>query len=134
MKLDDLDESLWAADRALRAASPGPFSSEAMPVLTLRVMQYIRALVAESARVARRQRADVISASHVEHANALLAANTTRPISRHVGTIGGVILGAALSTVMSMASTGVYSTTGVLVSAIGCALGAFGVAWHFADE
>ena len=58
---------------------------------------FIDELVSESARIANRNRADTISAAHVETAADHLVASSARRIFRHLGTVGGLVLGTALS-------------------------------------
>lgn len=128
------DAIVSEAELRLEDVDPGPFSPQAFRVLKIRVSDYVRVLVLESARVARRRREDVISASHVEQASDHLVANSAGRWLRHPGTIGGILLGAALSNFLAMASSGQYSATGVLVSATLGMAGAFGVAFHIGME
>lgn len=122
------------AERHVDALDSGPFSSQAFQALKMKVSGYVRALVVESARISRRRGEDVISASHVEQASDYLVTSSSRRWLRHLGTVGGILLGAALSNFLAMTSSSQYSTTGVVVSAALAIIGAFGVALHIGRE
>lgn len=128
------DNLVREAERQVDNLDPGPFSPQAFRALKLKISEYVRALVVESARVSRRRRADIISASHVEQASDYLVTSSSRRWLRHLGTVGGILLGAALSNFLSMTSNNQYSTTGVVVSAALAIMGAFGVAFHIGRE
>jgi len=129
-----VDLVLQEADRQLAGVDPGPFSPPAFHVLKLKVAAYVRSLIVESAKIARRRRADVISASHVEQASDYLVTSASHRWFRHVGTIGGILLGASLSNFLSITTANQYSATGVVVSALLAVVGAFGVALHIGKE
>src|SRR5580692_5415419 len=82
------------AERQLANADAAPFSPQAFHILKSKVSDYVRALIGESAKVSRRGRADVISAAHVEQASEYLITTSSRRWVRHLGTIGGILLGA----------------------------------------
>lgn len=131
---EQADVLVREAERHLDEIDPGPFSPQAFHLLKMKVSGYVRSLVLESGRVARRRRADVVSASHVEQASDHLVTSSSGRWLRHLGTVSGILLGAALSNFLAMASTGQYSTSGVVVSAALAIIGAFGVAFHIGKE
>src|SRR5213593_2036079 len=92
-----VDLLLQEADRQLGGADPGPFSPAAFQVLKLKVAAYVRSLIVESSKIARRRRADVISSSHVEQASDYSVTSASHRWFRHIGTVGGILLGASLS-------------------------------------
>ena len=96
------DEVLSSALRRLDGADPGPFSPQAFRILKLKISAYVRSLIVESAKISRRSRADVISAAHVEQASDYLVTTSSRRWIRHVGTVGGIFLGASLSNFLAM--------------------------------
>lgn len=130
----EADALLREAEHQLASVDPGPFSPQAFHVLKLKVSDYVRALIVESAKISRHRRADVISATHVEQASDYLVTSSSRRWFRHVGTVGGILLGASLSNFLSMTTVNQYSATGVIVSAILAVIGAFGVALHIGKE
>ena len=127
-------EVLQQAERQLDRIDPGPFSPQAFRVLRLKVSDYVRSLIVESAKISRRGRGDVISAAHVEQASDHLVTSSSRRWLRHLGTVGGILLGASLSNFLSMTTGNQYSATGVVVSAFLAVVGAFGVALHIGKE
>ena len=120
--------------RQLNNVDPGPFSAQAFHLLKLKISDYVRSLIVESGKISRRRRSDVISAAHVDQASDYLVASSSRRWFRHVGTIGGILLGASLSNFLSMTTGNQYSATGVVFSAILAVAGAFGVALHIGKE
>jgi len=122
------------AGQALEHVDPGPFSAQAFHLLKLKVADYVRSLIMESSKISRRRRADVISAAHVEQASDYLVTSSSRRWFRHVGTIGGILLGASLSNFLAMTTGNQYSATGVTISVLLAVIGAFGVALHIGKE
>jgi len=114
---------------------PSPFSPAAYSRLREKIAEYISQLVTESVKVSKRHQSDTVSAAHVERANEYLVSSSTRRIFKHLGTVGGILLGAAVSTFLSMAtSTGEFSMRGALISAALGIVGAFLVALHMAKD
>ena len=124
---------LASAEKRLQPVDPGPFSDSAFSLLTSKVSEYIGELISEADKLARRQRADVISAAHVQRATENLISSTERRLFRYVGTIGGILLGAALSNIITAIATEQFSVAGTaLASGLGI-VGAFAVAFHMAQ-
>lgn len=130
----DADALLREAERQLATADSAPFSVQSFHLLKLKASAYIRSLIIESDRVARRRRADVISAADVEDASDYLVTSSSQRWFRHLGTVGGILLGASLSNFLAMITSNQYSPTGVTTSAVLAVLGAFGVALHIGKE
>jgi len=122
------------AEEQLREIDPSPFSSKAFRALQERVSLYIAELITESTREAKRQELDTISETHVERASEGLVSNSGRKLYRHVGTLGGVLLGASISNLLSMAAsnTVTFASAG-LTMALGV-IGAFAIALHIARD
>ncbi len=132
---DPLVAALERANRMLTlTANPAPFSDAAFAVLRAIISTFIADLVAESRRVSERYRADTVSAAHVERASEYLVASSTRALFRHIGTLGGVFLGAGLSTLLSMATAATFPRLPTLLAAVTSLVGAFMVALHVAKE
>jgi hypothetical protein len=125
---------LSQAEREVDTIDHVPFSPQAFDIVKLKIASYIRSLIVESAKIARRKQSDVISASHVEQASDYLIANTSQRWLRHLGTVGGILLGASLSNFLSMTTANQYSAIGVVASALLAVAGAFGVALHIARD
>lgn len=130
----ETDAIIREAERQLAEVDPGPFSPQAFHVLKLKVSAYVRSLITESAKISRRRRADVVSTAHVEQASDYLVSSSSHRWLRHIGTVGGILLGASLSNFLSMTTASQYSGTGVIVSAVLAVVGAFGVALHIGRE
>jgi hypothetical protein len=130
----EADAILARAAQELADVSPGPFSPKAFQLLQVKVSEQVRSLILESGKISRRHGADVISASYVEQASDYLVTGSTRRWLRHFGTVGGILLGAAISNFLSMTTIGHYTTAGVAVSAVLAVAGAFGVALHIGNQ
>ena len=122
------------AEAQLRIVDPSPFSPPAFTTLKTKVGEYVTSLVTESVKVSQRHQADTVSAAHVERASEYLVTNTSRRVYRHLGTIGGVLLGAALSNLLAMSLAGQYTGGGTILSAGLGIVGAFMVALHIAKD
>ncbi|HEY0558320.1 MAG TPA: hypothetical protein VGG20_28980 [Thermoanaerobaculia bacterium] len=118
-----------ALDR-LSTDDSGAFSPQAFSELKVRVAMYIRALITDSARIAKRRRSDSISIADIEAASDHLGFTAGRRWLRHTGTVGGILLGAALSNFLAMTTANQYNATGVIASAVMAVAGAFAVALH----
>ena len=91
-------------------------------------------LIGESTREAKRRRLDTVSETHVERASEILSSNAGRNVYRHVGTLGGVLLGASISNLLAMATSSTVTFTSVaLTTALGV-IGAFAIALHIARD
>ena len=110
------------------------FSPHAFIALKDAISTYILELVAESVKVSKRHRADSVSIAHVEQAAAYLVAASSRRLFRHLGTVGGILLGAAVSNLLAMVSSSAYTASGVTLTSILGVVGAFAVALHAANE
>ena len=130
----EVNKVVQDAEHHFASLDPGSFSPQAFHILKLKVSAYVHSLIVESAKVSRRRRADVISAAHVEQASDYLVSSSSHRWFRHIGTVGGILLGASLSNFLSMTTAGLYSGTGVIVSAVLAVVGAFGVALHIGRE
>lgn len=111
-----------------------PFSAHAYEVLRTTIVEYVSDLVTESARIARRVRADDISAAHVQRAAEHLASTTRGRFYRHIGTIGGIMFGGALSNILSMTLENRYGTAGILITTGVAIAGTALVAAHIASD
>ena len=111
-----------------------PFSVPAYEILRTRIAEYISDLVTESARIAKRSRADDISATHVQRAAEHLTGTTRGRFFRHLGTVGGIMLGGALSNILSMTLENRYGPAGILITTGVAIIGAALVAAHIAND
>lgn len=127
---DHADQLLREVHRALEYEDTGMFSVQAFRALKLKISLYVRSLITESARIARRRKSDMISVAHVDEASDHLTTSTSRRWLRHTGTVGGILLGAGLSSFLSMTTANQYTPAGVVVSAALGVGGAFAVALH----
>jgi hypothetical protein len=132
--VDDLESGFANDVDRIAAAERPPFSVPAYEVLRSRIAEYILDLVAESARLARRSRADDISATHVQRAAEHLTSSTRGRYYRHLGTVGGIMLGGALSNILSMTLENKYAAAGILITTGIAIIGAALVAFHIAND
>lgn len=105
------------AEAHLDALDSSPFSPSAFSLLKEKIAQHVTELVNESVKVSKRHRADTVSAAHVERASKYLVAFTSRRIYRHLGTVGGILLDAALSNILAMTLAGQYTGGGTILPA-----------------
>jgi histone H3/H4 len=129
-----LQRIIQEADNQLQDIEPSPFSPSAFSVLKEKISEYIVQLVSESIKISKRHQADTVSATHVERASEYLVSSTSRRFFRHLGTVGGILLGASLSNILSITVSGQYSAAGILVSAGLGIIGAFMIALHIAKD
>lgn len=122
------------AAQVFSATGSSPYSPRAFTVLNQHVESYISELIEESAKIARRHQADAISAAHVEQAASYLVSSARNRVVRHLGTVGGILLGAGLSTILSLVTSQSISPTGFMVASGFSIIGAFLVAIHIAKE
>jgi hypothetical protein len=131
---ETVQKAIQEADAQLQNVDPSPFSPQSFTVLKEKISEYIAQLVSESIKVSKRHQADTISAAHVERASEYLIASSSRRFFRHLGTVGGVLFGASLSSILSMSVAGQFSIAGTLVSVGLAIVGAFMIALHIAKD
>jgi len=122
------------AEGLLQGIDPSPFSPPAFNMLKAKIAEHVQDLVNESLRVSKRYRTDTVSAAHVERANEYLVLSTSRKIYRHLGTVGGIFLGTALSNILTMTLAGQYTGRATILSAVFGIVGAFMIALHIAKD
>jgi hypothetical protein len=125
---------IQSTESQLQAIDSSPFSPNAFSLLRLKIAEYISDLVNESTKVSKRHRADIVSAAHVELASDYLVSSTGKRLFKHLGTIGGILFGAALSTVLSMIVAGQFTASGTIVSVVLAVIGAFLIAFQIAKD
>lgn len=110
-----------------------PFSTPALKELRARFEGYAIELVGEAQRIARRQQADVISSAYVRQASDILVARKGRKRIALAGSVGWVLVGAALPALLDVAA-GNISPTQVVGSVILGMLGVFLIAVQILRE
>jgi hypothetical protein len=105
-----------------------------LEALSQRVDSYIEDLADESAKISRRYQADLISAVHVEKAAEHLLSGSASKAYRHAGTIGGILLGVGLSTMVSVVLANNVTVTGLILSCSFSVIGTLLVALHIAKD
>jgi len=113
MNLNELiiDASKEANDIISKLDS-SPFSEKAYTRLEDKFNEYISSLIVESIKISKRQKADLVSQSHIEQANDYLISKRKSKWSYLFGTLGGVFLGTAVSNTFGML---VFNTTFTVV-------------------
>jgi hypothetical protein len=110
------------------------FTEDAQKTLKMYHEKFISRLIHESREIATRSELNTISAIHVKHANRNLYQNGSPSLSRYLGTIGGILLGASLSNILAMASDEKYTTVSILLSVSMAIIGTFFIARHPAND
>src|SRR5664279_1777710 len=122
------------AREQVAAASRTPFSDPGFEALQDKVDQYIADLILESVRIMKRRQADTVSPIYVAQASDNLVASSRRRVFTLLGTIGGVLLGAGISSYVEMATRGAPTVREVLIASGMSVLGAFMIAVQFTKE
>jgi hypothetical protein len=99
------------------------FTEEARKSYVEAVEQFSRDLVDQGRLVARREAADVVSQRHVRRGAELLSMGSTSRRGRHLGSIGGVILGTGLAQWVAMLADAKFSALGVSASLLTALIG-----------
>ena len=101
----DLQEIIERVNTELQNAHRTPFSDHAFDRLKEQLTAYAVELINESVKRAERHQAEGVSSSDVQRASQYLVSSTSHRIYRHAGTFGGLLLGTALSNMLSMITT-----------------------------
>lgn len=110
-----------------------PLSSKAYDFLKQNITDYIRDILSEAFRIAKRQKADNVSQSHIEQASINLIAKRKSKWKYLVGTIGGILLGTGFSNIYTMAS-GKINFFQVMITAVFLTLGSILITLNITDE
>jgi hypothetical protein len=129
-----VQELIEQADAELAKFGDRPFSEAGFATLKEKMSGYIASLILESSRRAKRHQADVISAADVEKADEYLIASSHRKLTRNIGTIGGIVLGAGVSNVMSIITTNQFTPSGIVTTVLFCVIGTAMIAYQFAKD
>ena len=122
------------AQASLAQVAQTPFSAAGFGTLQRRVDEYIEDLVIESVRIMERKQADTVSPSFVQQASDNLVASRKRRLFGLSGTIGGVLLGAALSSYVEMVKASALTLPSVLTASLLGIVGTFLIALQFTRE
>jgi histone H3/H4 len=130
----DLQQIIEAAERELQGVDHTPFSPKAFGRLKQKISEYTVQLISESVKVAHRHHSESVSTSDVERASQYLVSSTTNKLYKHLGTVGGILLGTAASNMLSMITTNQYTINGIIVTFVLTLLGGGMVAIHIVKE
>ncbi len=122
------------AEEELHGLDSAPMSEFAYAELQKNISQYIDDLVSTSVILARRDRVDTVSATHVQRASGLLVSPNTNRVMKFFGVIGASLFGAAVSLFVTMVATGTVTVGGAVIGAILLAVGMGMVAFHLARD
>ncbi len=131
---DAITRSIAEARGELDKVDDTSFSKEALATYEQAVEEYIRALALEASRCASRQRGDSISRADVEQAARYLFPGFGRSKSQHSGTFGGILLGAAVSNGLAIATTGDPKGLGLLGTVLLLVLGTALITYYIARD
>jgi histone H3/H4 len=130
----DLQQIIDIAERELRDTGHTPFTSNAFNRLKEKIGEYTIQLITESVKTAKRHQSESVSTSDVEHASQYLVSSTSHKLYRHMGTVGGILLGTAASNILSMITTNQYTLSGIIITFVLTLLGTFLVAVHIVKD
>jgi len=130
----ELQRIIKQADIDLQRIDHTPFSPKAFERLKEKISEYSAQLITKSIKVARRRESETVSTKNVEQASQYLVSSTGSKLYRNIGTLGGILLGAGLSTFLSMVVAGVFTTSVVLIALSLTLVGMFMVALQIAKD
>lgn len=130
----DIEKLIHEANTRFKNDGPTFFSQEATQLLVGESSKYIVELIALSIKFAKRDKADVVSATHVDNARNHLRPRKHRGFFKHLRTVAAALFGAGLSGVVGMISGGTSSSAGTLASLFLCTVGVFGIAWDWGRD
>jgi DNA helicase TIP49 (TBP-interacting protein) len=107
----ELQQIIEITEQELRNAHETPFTPRAFDNLKEKLSEYSVQLIAEAVKLAKRHQSETVSSTHVEHASEYLVSSTSHKIYRHLGTVGGLLIGVAGSGFVSMFSTNQFTPT-----------------------
>lgn len=110
----------------------GPFSPAAFDVLKGKTAQYATDLARGAEKLAADQKADIVSAWHVERTAESLTTSSSSKALRRIGAGGGVLVGAAISQFLTVTST--TSPIAMVIAGVVGMIGAIAVAIQWAKE
>jgi hypothetical protein len=105
----------WAT---LPVMSPLPMSAKAQVEVESEIRTYKNELVEAAEKIAKRHKADTVSAADVRHAAGNLVVGPTRRLYKHLGTAGGIMVGAAGSNLLGMTLLEVFPMSGVIMTCV----------------
>lgn len=134
--MNDLEKTILEANSALANIEHKPFSNKAFELVKEKVSIYITELITESVKNSKKSKMDNVSASHVEKASEYLVSKNIRKFSKLLGTIGGVLLGATISNIISMTTYSIseFSIYGIVSTVILGIAGSFLIAINIFKE
>jgi hypothetical protein len=123
---NEIQEIVRQTEAELDSSLLPRFSTAAYSFLKEKILEYVTELVNESLRIAKWHQSDMVA--HVERASDYLISSTGRRLFRHVGTLGGTLLGAAISNLLTMISASQYSPVAIVLTTVLGMVGAFMIA------
>lgn len=130
----DLQQIIDTAERELQHTSHTRFTDNGFNRLKEKISEYVVQLITESVKVARRRDSETVSPTHIEQASQYLVSSTTRKLYRHIGTVGGILLGVAGSNFLSMITANVFTLNGVVVTVGFTLVGGVLIASHIVKD
>ncbi|MBP7716107.1 MAG: hypothetical protein KA094_02315 [Methanoregulaceae archaeon] len=129
-----IEEIVRESDTVFQQIDPNPFSQQAFLKLKDNINQYISQLITESIKISERRKEDTVSSNDVDKASEYLISSNYRAGYRHLGTIGGLLLGTSLSTAASMTLTNEFTIVSILFALVAGITGGFLIALQITRE
>lgn len=130
----DYQDVIDRVSKELQDASKVPFSEQAFRELNEDISAYAVELIREAVKKAKRHRAESVSSADVQQASQYLVARPSHRIYKHMGTFGGLLLGTALSSIVSMTTANQYGFTTVVVTFVLTFIGTSLITIHMAKD
>jgi histone H3/H4 len=130
----ELQQIIDTAERELQHTSHTRFTDNGFNRLKEKISEYVVQLITESVKVARRRDSETVSPTHIEQASQYLVSSTSRKLYRHIGTVGGILLGVAGSNFLSMITSNIFTLNGVVVTVAFTLVGGVLIAAHIVKD
>ena len=126
---NELIDAIREANDLISKLDSSPFSPKAYTRLKDKFNEYISSIIVESIKISKRQKADIVSQSHIEQANDNLISKRKGKWSYLLGTLGGIFLGTAASNTFGMLVLGTtFAVSGIVATIVIGMIGAFLIA------
>lgn len=114
--MQEIERIVYAANKELVYDDTSPFTKKGFTEYRNNITEYIDDLFHESLKISKRNRTELISASHVRSASFNLINKSKSRIKNLYNSIGGLLLGITLSNLVSLAALNVeYNKIGIIV-------------------
>lgn len=129
-----LGSAFWDAENNIRKIKNNRISEKGLDTLMSSIEYYISELISESTRISKREKTDVISSDQIKRANYNIVKKKFSIFRKNIGTIGGLLLGASLSNLLSFLFVDNVSINSIIITVILSIIGSFFIASQMSDK